>query len=150
ELRPHASMASGPSAVAISLATGRSPPPPQRRKRAPIAAWRVRATATKWAAGQRLTGRLAPSWKATRGAPGGTPAAARKSAAQPVEVELPHPVDGRQPARHVGEVPLDQRDQLGVGMVLAQPDDGGRRLQEVAEAREVDDEDLPHARCSRT
>ena len=75
---------------------------------------------------------------------------ADQHASQPVEIELPHPVDGRQPARHVSEVPLDQRDQLGVGMVLAQPDDRGRGLQEVAEAGEIDDEDLPHARCSRT
>ena len=69
---------------------------------------------------------------------------------EPVEVELPDAVDTGQTARDVGEVALDEHDDLGAGMLLTQAHDGGRRLQEVSEARQVDDEDLPHARCSRT
>ena len=75
---------------------------------------------------------------------------AEQLAAEPVEVELPDAVDSRKAARDVGEVALDQHDDLGAGMLLAEADDRGRRLQEIAEARQVDDEDLLHARCSRT
>ena len=75
---------------------------------------------------------------------------AEQQAAERVEVELPDAVDAGEATRDVGEVALDEHDDLGAGMLLAQAHDGGRRLQEVAEARQVDDEDLPHARCSRT
>ena len=79
---------------------------------------------------------------------------AEQQPAEPVEVELPDAVDAGEAARDVGEVALDQHDDLGAGMLLAEADDRGRRLQEIAESREVHDQRSrrtagAHARNSR-
>jgi hypothetical protein len=71
-------------------------------------------------------------------------------ATQPVEVELPDPVDPGKPAAHLGEVPLGHDRELRLRMPLLQPRDRRRRLQQVPEAGQVDDQDLVHWRCSRT